>query len=111
MIYTIVSSPIIVNMASSVEKFNFFLFDIIIQLDTVLNEVKQILPEGLHPKHRRTDSNGSTTSSRSNPLRDDRLVRSNTQKARSQLLESHLAKLFKQKMEIFTKVEHTQVWF
>ncbi|KAK4738007.1 hypothetical protein R3W88_001704 [Solanum pinnatisectum] len=80
----------------------------LIQLDTILNEVKQILPEGLQPKHRRTDSNGSTTSSRSNPLRDDRLVRSNTQKARSQLLESHLAKLFKQKMEIFTKVEHTQ---
>ncbi|XP_055818055.1 vacuolar protein sorting-associated protein 51 homolog [Solanum dulcamara] len=83
--------------------------DLLLQeLDTVLNEVKQILPEGLHSKHRRTDSNGSTTSSRSNPLRDDRLVRSNTQKARSQLLESHLAKLFKQKMEIFTKVEHTQ---
>ncbi|XP_059311817.1 vacuolar protein sorting-associated protein 51 homolog [Lycium ferocissimum] len=83
--------------------------DLLLQeLDTILNEVKQILPEGLHPKHRRTDSNGSTNSSRSNPLRDDRLVRSNTQKARSQLLESHLAKLFKQKMEIFTKVEHTQ---
>ncbi|KAM3323675.1 vacuolar protein sorting-associated protein 51 [Capsicum chacoense] len=83
--------------------------DLLLQeLDTIRNEVKQILPEGLHPKHRRTDSNGSTNSSRSNPLRDDRLVRSNTQKARSQLLESHLAKLFKQKMEIFTKVEHTQ---
>ncbi|XP_004229394.1 vacuolar protein sorting-associated protein 51 homolog isoform X1 [Solanum lycopersicum] len=83
--------------------------DLLLQeLDTILNEVKQILPEGLQPKHRRTDSNGSATSSRSNPLRDDRLVRSNTQKARSQLLESHLAKLFKQKMEIFTKLEHTQ---
>ncbi|CAN4113403.1 unnamed protein product [Withania somnifera] len=83
--------------------------DLLLQeLDTILNEVKQILPEGLHPKHRHTDSNGSTTSSRSNPLRDDRLVQSNTQKARSQLLESHLAKLFKQKMEIFTKVEHTE---
>ncbi|XP_075094000.1 vacuolar protein sorting-associated protein 51 homolog isoform X2 [Nicotiana tabacum] len=83
--------------------------DLLLQeLDTILNEVKQILPEGLHRKHRRTDSNGSNTSSRSNPLRDDKLVRSNTQKARSQLLESHLAKLFKQKMEIFTKVEHTQ---
>ncbi|XP_070012850.1 vacuolar protein sorting-associated protein 51 homolog isoform X3 [Nicotiana sylvestris] len=79
-----------------------------VKLDTILNEVKQILPEGLHHKHRRTDSNGSNTSSRSNPLRDDKLVRSNTQKARSQLFESHLAKLFKQKMEIFTKVEHTQ---
>nr|KAJ0211184.1 hypothetical protein LSAT_V11C400187960 [Lactuca sativa] len=32
-----------------------------------------------------------------------------TDGARSQLLETHLAKLFKQKMEIFTKVQHTQV--
>lgn len=79
------------------------------QLDSIVKEVKSILPEGLQRKHRRTDSTGSTTSSRSNPLRDDRVLQSNTQKARSQLLESHLAKLFKQKMEIFTKVEHTQV--
>ncbi|XP_047971945.1 vacuolar protein sorting-associated protein 51 homolog [Salvia hispanica] len=79
------------------------------ELDEIRSEVKQILPEGVTHKHRRNNSNGSTTSSRSNPLRDDRLLtRSNTQKARSQLLESHLAKLFKQKMEIFTKVEHTQ---
>lgn len=83
--------------------------DLLLQeLEAIGTEVKQILPQGLHHKHRRTDSNGSTTSSRSNPLRDDRLGRSNTQKARSQLLETHLAKLFKQKMEIFTKVEHTQ---
>ncbi|MCD9638523.1 Vacuolar protein sorting-associated protein 51 [Datura stramonium] len=83
--------------------------DLLLQeLDSIFKEVKGILPEGLKRKHRRTDSSGSTTSSRSNPLRDDRMVRSNTQKARSQLLESHLAKLFKQKMEIFTKVEHTQ---
>ncbi|KAK4441830.1 Vacuolar protein sorting-associated protein 51 [Sesamum alatum] len=72
------------------------------------SEVKQTLPQSLHHKHRRTNSNGSTASSRSSPLRDDRLSRSNIQKARSQLLESHLAKLFKQKMEIFTKLEHTQ---
>ncbi|XP_059625590.1 vacuolar protein sorting-associated protein 51 homolog [Cornus florida] len=78
------------------------------ELKAIGTEVKQILPQGLHHKHRRTDSNGSTTSSRSNPLRDDKLSRSNTQKARSQLLETHLAKLFKQKMEIFTKVEYTQ---
>lgn len=78
------------------------------ELEEIRTEVKQILPEGLTHKHRRNNSNGSTTSSRSNPLRDDKLSRSNTQKARSQLLESHLAKLFKQKMEIFTKVEHTQ---
>ncbi|KAA8543033.1 hypothetical protein F0562_021472 [Nyssa sinensis] len=78
------------------------------ELQAVGTEVKQILPQGLHRKHHRTDSNGSTTSSRSNPLRDDKLSRSTTQRARSQLLETHLAKLFKQKMEIFTKVEHTQ---
>jgi len=36
------------------------------------------------------------------------MIRSSTQRGRSQLLETHLAKLFKQKMEIFTKVEHTQ---
>lgn len=83
--------------------------DLLLQeLDSIVKEVKSILPEGLQRKHRRTDSSGSTTSSRSNPLRDDRMALSNTQKARSQLLESHLAKLFKQKMEIFTKVEHTQ---
>ncbi|KAL7172033.1 hypothetical protein ACSBR2_031680 [Camellia fascicularis] len=78
------------------------------ELEAIGIEVKQILPQGVHRKHRRTDSNGSTTSSRSNPLRDDKIIRSNTQRARSQLLETHLAKLFKQKMEIFTKVEHTQ---
>lgn len=79
------------------------------ELEGVLSEVKQILPQGAIRKHRRADSNGSTASSRSNPLRDDRMLsRSNAQKARSQLLETHLAKLFKQKMEIFTKVESTQ---
>lgn len=70
--------------------------------------MKQILPQSAR-KHRRTDSNGSSVSSRSNPLREEKLGRSNTQKARSQLLETHLAKLFKQKVEIFTKVEYTQV--
>ncbi|PPS15534.1 hypothetical protein GOBAR_AA05060 [Gossypium barbadense] len=72
------------------------------------SEVRQILPQGLSRKHRRSDSNGSTASSRSNQLRDDKMTRSNTQRARSQLLETHLAKLFKQKVEIFTKVEYTQ---
>nr|XP_043622029.1 vacuolar protein sorting-associated protein 51 homolog [Erigeron canadensis] len=75
------------------------------ELRAVGSEVKQILPHGLVRKHSRTESNGSTSSSRSNALRDNR---SNTNRARSQLLETHLAKLFKQKMEIFTKVEHTQ---
>ncbi|PPS00086.1 hypothetical protein GOBAR_AA20585 [Gossypium barbadense] len=78
------------------------------ELKAVDSEVKQILPEGLLRKHQRSDSNGSTNSSRSNALLDDKMSRSNTQKARSQLLETHLAKLFKQKVEIFTKVEYTQ---
>ncbi|BBH02642.1 Vps51/Vps67 family protein [Prunus dulcis] len=76
-------------------------------LEVIRSEVKQILPEGIR-RHRRADSTGSTASSRSNPLREEKLSRSNTQRARSQLLETHLAKLFKQKVEIFTKVEFTQ---
>ncbi|CDP11774.1 unnamed protein product [Coffea canephora] len=85
--------------------------DLLLQeFEAIRGEVKQILPPELSRKHRRTDSNGSTTSSYSNPLRDDRMNRSNTQRATSQLLESHLAKLFKQKMEIFMKIEFTQVW-
>ncbi|XP_026401099.1 vacuolar protein sorting-associated protein 51 homolog [Papaver somniferum] len=83
--------------------------DLLLQeLEAIRNEVKQILPRGHARKHRRSDSNGSTASSRSNPIREDKNVRSNAQRARSQLLETHLAKLFKQKMEIFTKVEYTQ---
>ncbi|XP_017415444.1 vacuolar protein sorting-associated protein 51 homolog [Vigna angularis] len=77
------------------------------ELEGIVKEVKQILPQGRR-KHRRTDSNGSSASSRSNPLREEKLGRSNTQRARSQLLETHLAKLFKQKVEIFNKVEYTQ---
>ncbi|KAK7337517.1 hypothetical protein VNO77_18096 [Canavalia gladiata] len=78
------------------------------ELKVTGNEVKQILPQDMR-KHRRADSNGSTASSRSNSFRDEKLSRSNIQKARSQqLLETHLAKLFKQKVEIFTKVEYTQ---
>ncbi|KAL2507599.1 Vps51/Vps67 family (components of vesicular transport) protein [Forsythia ovata] len=79
-----------------------------VKFEAIGAEAKQILPQGLHHKHHRTDSNGSTTSSRGSTLRDSRMSRSNTQKARSQLLEAHLAKLFKQKMEIFTKTENTQ---
>jgi hypothetical protein len=88
------------------ENFNILYF--LFQLEVIGNEVKQILPQGIR-KHRRTDSNGSSVSSRSNPLREEKLGRSNTQRARSQLLETHLAKLFKQKVEIFTKIEYTQV--
>ncbi|CAN8248095.1 unnamed protein product [Cochlearia groenlandica] len=80
------------------------------QLEEVGKEVKQILPQGTFRKHKRSDSNGSntTTSSRSNTFHNDKMTRSNSQRARSQLFESHLAKLFKQKVEIFTKVEFTQ---
>uniref|UniRef100_A0A1J3HA84 Vacuolar protein sorting-associated protein 51 homolog n=1 Tax=Noccaea caerulescens TaxID=107243 RepID=A0A1J3HA84_NOCCA len=80
------------------------------QLEEVGKEVKQILPQGTFRKHKRSDSNGSntTTSSRSNTLHSDKMARSNSQRARSQLFETHLAKLFKQKVEIFTKVEFTQ---
>ncbi|CAK7348424.1 unnamed protein product [Dovyalis caffra] len=78
------------------------------ELEAVGTEAKQILPHGVLRKHRRSESNGSTGSSRSNPLRDDKMSRSNTHRARSQLLETHLAKLFKQKVEIFTKTEYTQ---
>ncbi|KAG9457884.1 hypothetical protein H6P81_002392 [Aristolochia fimbriata] len=78
------------------------------ELKTIGTEVVQILPHGAIRKHRRSDSAGSTTSSRSNTQREDKLSRSNTQRGRSQILESHLAKLFKQKMEIFTKIENTQ---
>lgn len=88
------------------EQFLFVFY--LLQLEAIVNEVKQILPRGIR-KHHRTDSNGSSVSSRSNPLREEKLGRSNTQRARSQLLETHLAKLFKQKVEIFTKVEYTQV--
>ncbi|KAJ1425657.1 Vps51/Vps67 [Sesbania bispinosa] len=77
------------------------------ELEVIVMEVNHILPRGIR-KHHRTDSNGSSASSRSNPLREEKLGRSYTQRARSQLLETHLAKLFKQKVEIFTKVEYTQ---
>ncbi|KAG6785038.1 hypothetical protein POTOM_010760 [Populus tomentosa] len=78
------------------------------ELEAVGTEAKQILPHGVLRKHRRSESNGSSASSLSNSLRDDKMSRSNTHRARSQLLEKHLAKLFKQKVEIFTKTEYTQ---
>ncbi|KAI9400120.1 hypothetical protein POPTR_002G196300v4 [Populus trichocarpa] len=78
------------------------------ELEAIGTEAKQILPHGVLRKHRRSESNGSSASSRSNSLRDDKMSRSNTHRARSQLLEKHLAKLFKQKVEIFTKTEYTQ---
>ncbi|XP_020571863.1 vacuolar protein sorting-associated protein 51 homolog [Phalaenopsis equestris] len=87
---------------------NMFVDLLLQELDGVVAEVRQVLQRSLTRRHRRSDSNGSTNSSRSNPLREDKFSRSNTQRAKSQFLESHLAKLFEQKMEIFTKVEYTQ---
>lgn len=87
---------------------NMFVDLLLQELDGVVVEVRQVLQRGLTRRHRHSDSNGSTNSSRSNPLREDKFSRSNTQRAKSQFLESHLAKLFEQKMEIFTKVEYTQ---
>lgn len=83
--------------------------DLLLQeLKTVEAEVQQVLNQGSTRKHRRSDSTGSTNSSRSNQIRDDRGNRSSKNRARSRLLESHMAKLFKQKVEIFTKLEYTQ---
>lgn len=79
------------------------------QLKVIGNRVKQILPHGPPHKHRYTDSNGSASSSLSNSFNNDKMSKSNTHRTRSQLLETHLINLFKQKLEIFTKVEHTQV--
>ncbi|KAG9139947.1 hypothetical protein Leryth_026258 [Lithospermum erythrorhizon] len=74
-------------------------------LEAVRSEVSQILPKGIQGNRiLRTASNGSGGSSSFS----NQLGRSNSHRARSQLLESHVAKLFKQKIEIFTKVEHTQ---
>ncbi|PKA61362.1 Exocyst complex component 2 [Apostasia shenzhenica] len=87
---------------------NMFVDLLLQELDGLLAEVRQVLQHGLLRRHHRSDSNGSTNSSRSNPMHEDKLGRSNTQRVKSQFLESHLAKLFEQKMEIFTKVEYTQ---
>ncbi|KAJ3672782.1 hypothetical protein LUZ60_006156 [Juncus effusus] len=71
-------------------------------------EVKQMLPCGTNKRHRHSDSTGSTTSSsRSNPIPNP-TSRPNPHRTKSQFLESHLAKLFEQKLDIFTKVEYTQ---
>ena len=74
------------------------------------SEVKEVLEPGTVRTHRRSDSTGSASSSRSNPLREDRISRSSiAQRTKSRLLERDVAKLFKQKVEIFTKLEYTQV--
>lgn len=84
--------------------------DLLLQeVDAMGAEVKQVLEPGTVRTHRRSDSTGSTSSSRSNTLREDRNNRTSiSQKARSRLLERDVAKLFKQKVEIFTKTDYTQ---
>lgn len=74
------------------------------QLKITGNEVKQVLPQDMR-KHHRVDSSESTASSRSNSFGDEKLSRSNNiQKGRNQqLLETRLAKLFKQKSWNFHK--------
>ncbi|KAF3784016.1 Vacuolar sorting-associated protein, partial [Nymphaea thermarum] len=54
--------------------------DLLLQeLEAAESEVKQILVRCSMPKHHRSDSTGSANSSRSNPLRDKKISRSNTQ--------------------------------
>ncbi|MCO5566356.1 hypothetical protein L7F22_020033 [Adiantum nelumboides] len=84
--------------------------DLLLQeVESISREVKQLLDPGTVRTHRRSDSTGSAGSSRSNPLREDRSSRTSiSQRARSRLLERDVAKLFKQKIEVFTKLEYTQ---
>lgn len=69
--------------------------DLLLQeVETMGVEVKQVLDPGTSRTHRRSDSTGSTSSSRSNPMREDRSNRSSlSQRARSRLLERDVAKL------------------
>ncbi|KAI5067947.1 hypothetical protein GOP47_0016292 [Adiantum capillus-veneris] len=84
--------------------------DLLLQeVECMSREVKQLLDPGTVRTHRRSDSTGSAGSSRSNPLREERSSRTSiSQRARSRLLERDVAKLFKQKIEVFTKLEFTQ---
>lgn len=82
-------------------------------MEGIEKEVQQLLAPGPPRTHRHSDSSGSIGSSRSASTREDghRLgsTRSNAQRARSQLLERDVARLFTEKVEIFTKLEYTQV--
>lgn len=72
--------------------------------------MQQLLPSGPPRTHRRSDSSGSIGSSRSASVREDgHRVLSTRANARSQLLERDVARLFTEKVEIFTKLEYTQV--
>jgi hypothetical protein len=91
------------------------------QVNRVQSEVQQLLDHGVTRGHRQSDSTGSAGSSRSNSaslMRESSSIRegrnpriSSTNRARGQALERDVAKLFKQKVELFTKVEFTQVSF
>ncbi|KAL2622175.1 hypothetical protein R1flu_002380 [Riccia fluitans] len=92
--------------------------DLLLQeVSRVQLEVEHVLDQGSNRSHRRTDSAGSGGSSRSNApsMRDSASMRESgnhrtsfTARARSRLLERDVAKLFKQKVELFTKIEFTQ---
>ncbi|KAJ7541180.1 hypothetical protein O6H91_10G049200 [Diphasiastrum complanatum] len=80
------------------------------EVEAIEAEVQQVLEPGIVRMHRRSDSTGSAGSTRSNTTREDRNSRSSiSQRVRSRLLERDVAKLFKQRIEIFTKPEYTQV--
>ncbi|CAM6105319.1 unnamed protein product [Calypogeia fissa] len=99
--------------------------DLLLQeVNRVQSEVQQLLDHGITRGHQHTDSTGSAGSSRSNStsLRDNTSIRDSSSihegrnpqmsisnRARGQALERDVAKLFKQKVELFTKAEFTQV--
>jgi len=84
------------------------------QVEILEGEVQQLLDPGSTRTHRHTDSSGSIGSSRSASTREDGYSgtshRSNmSHRARNQLLERDVAKLFTERVEIFTKLEFNQV--
>jgi hypothetical protein len=83
------------------------------QVEILEGEVQQLLDPGSTRTHRHTDSSGSIGSSRSASTREDGYSgashRSNmSHRARNQLLERDVAKLFTERVEIFTKLEFNQ---
>ncbi|CAM6035674.1 unnamed protein product [Sphagnum compactum] len=88
--------------------------DLLLQEVEILEgEVQQLLDPGSTRTHRHTDSSGSIGSSRSASTREDGYSgashRSNmSHRARNQLLERDVAKLFTERVEIFTKLEFNQ---
>lgn len=95
-------------------------FLLVVQINRVQSDVQQVLDHGITRGHHHSDSTGSAGSSRSNStsLRDNSSIHdgrnpriSITNRARGQALERDVAKLFKQKVQLFTKIEFTQVMF